>query len=72
MAPRDLTSWINVDQAIAPLSTSLQMESKEASSMSTIELQGKPARRWFPPGTLPIKYRPTNQYGGFKCEASQI
>ena len=51
MAPGGSTGWTSMNQATVPWSTSLQAESKKASSICTIELQGKPARRQCPPGT---------------------
>ena len=61
-----------MNQATAPWSTSLQMESKEASSAYKIELQGKPARKWCPPGTLADKVQAQQLIWGYECKGSQI
>ena len=55
MASGDSTRRINVNQATVPQPTSLQIESKEESSMCATEFQGKPAKRQCPPGTFSDK-----------------
>ena len=49
------SGWTSVKQTTAPWLNSLQMVSKKASSMCTIEVQGRPDRGQCPPGTLADK-----------------